>query len=311
MSFSITRKFRICLNLHSTGTLDMSKPGNLQGDEQVALNWKKYLERRDDVDFVHLVAQSRFPEVQYDVVVHFNPFFEPHPKAKNIMYLQNAFPPDQFEGGTVGVFNSNRNKFVGYMFTSEVLKNACADGVVVPFATDPEQFYPQFAPQYTHPVSIVGNDIRGPLVNDRYFSPALPFGLAIYSKTGWAGALAAAWRGGLPQEDLARLYSSTTINLNAHLTDHIQWQTINLRIFDILACGGFVLSDDMPVLRETFGDTIGYTDGYEDEWAKLVYYLNNNDLRYRSANEGREIVLASHTYSHRVSTIMKYFEEAL
>ena len=311
MSTFPLHSLRICLNLFGTGTLDMAKPGNLQGDEQVALNWKKYLERREDVEYVHLTAQSCFDETPYDVVIHFNPFYSPHPTTKNILYIQNAFPAEQYEGGTIGVFNRARPNFDGYMFTSDTLMKACADGAVVPFATDPEVFYPQPDDRFRHPVSIVGNDIRGPVVNERFFSPALQFDLAIYSKTGWAGRLGAAWRGGLPQEDLPRLYSSSLINLNAHISDHITWQTINLRIFDVLACGGFVLSDEMPALREVFGDAIGYTDGYEDEWAKLVHYISDAHIRHECAETGRQIVLSGHTYAHRVTSIMRYLKEVL
>ena len=311
MSFFLQHKLRICLNLYGTGTLDMNKPGNLQGDEQVALNWKKYLERRSDVAYVHLVSQSDFTGIPYDVVIHFNPFYSPHASAKNIMYLQNAFPPEQYEGGTVGVFNKARTNFDGYMFTSDTLMGACLPGAVVPFATDPEVFYPQPKDRFRHPVSIVGNDIRGPIVNERYFCPAIPFGLAIYSKTGWAGRLGTAWRGGLPQEDLPRLYSSSLINLNAHISDHITWQTINLRVYDVLACGGFLLSDDMPALRKVFGDTIAYTDGYEDEWAKLVYYLSDKPRRQASVETGRIIVLNGHTYAHRATAIMQYLKETI
>jgi len=311
MSFFPSHRLRISLNLYGTGTLDMNRPGNLQGDEQVALNWKKYLERLDDVDYVHLVAQSRFDKTPYDVVIHFNPFYAPHATAKNIMYLQNAFPSEHYEGGTIGVFNKARHNFDGYLFTSNRLMKACTDGAVVPFATDPEVFYPQPEDRFRHPVSIVGNDIRGPVVNERYFSPALPFGFVIYSKTGWVGRLGAAWRGGLPQEDLPRLYSSSLINLNAHISDHITWETINLRIYDILACGGFVLSDDMPVLHEVFGDSIGYTDGYEDEWAKLAHYISDERLRCDRAEVGRRIVLGGHTYAHRAAAVMRYLKEIL
>ncbi|MBL0320630.1 MAG: glycosyltransferase family 1 protein, partial [Alphaproteobacteria bacterium] len=259
----------------------------------------------------HLVAQSSFDETVYDAVIHFNPFYAPHKNSKNILYLQNAFPPEQYEGGTIGVFNRARANFDGYMFTSDTLMKACADGAVVPFATDPEMFYPQPDDRYRHTVSIVGNDIRGPVVNERYFSPALPFGLAIYSKTGWAGRLGEAWRGGLPQEDLPRLYSSSIVNLNAHISDHLTWQTINLRIFDVLACGGFILSDDMPALREVFGDAICYTDGYEEEWAKLVCYISDTQKRQACAEAGRKIVLSGHTYAHRAAVIMQYLKETL
>jgi hypothetical protein len=311
MTVCPSHKLRICLNLYGTGTLDMNRPGNVQGDEQVALNWKKYLERREEVAYVHLVAQSLFDGTPYDVVIHFNPFYPSHSNAKNVLYLQNAFPLEHYEGGAIGVFNRVRPNFNGFIFTSNRLMKACVDGAVVPFATDPEVFYPQPDDRFRHSVSIVGNDIRGPVVNERYFSPALPFGLVIYSKTGWSGRLGTAWRGGLLQDDLPRLYSSSLINLNAHISEHITWETINLRIYDILSSGGFVLSDDMPVLHEVFGNAIGYTRGHEDEWAKLALYISDASLRHGCAETGRKIILGGHTYAHRATAIIRYLKEML
>ena len=43
-----------------------------------------------------------------DVLIHFNPALELHPKAKNIWYIQNAYPKETYAGGTIGVFNQYR-----------------------------------------------------------------------------------------------------------------------------------------------------------------------------------------------------------
>jgi spore maturation protein CgeB len=54
--------------------------------------------------------------------------------------------------------------------------------------------------------------------------------------------------------DLPKLYSESQINLNAHISEHLEWETINLRIYDILACGGFIISDYFESLENIFGD---------------------------------------------------------
>jgi len=134
-------------------------------------------------------------------------------------------------------------------------------------------FYPQPTARYAHLVTFVGNDIRGPRVNCRYFVPALPFGLAIYGHKQWAPPLGSACRGKLPESDLPKLYSSAKVTLNAHIEEHIRHDTINLRIYDALACGGFVISDRVASLPAEFGDSVACTEGYEDLWAKLVRFL--------------------------------------
>ena len=86
----------------------------------------------------------------------------------------------------------------------------------------------------------------------------------------WSPPLAQVCHGKLPMPDLPKVYSSVAINLNAHVREHKKWDTINLRVYDALACGGFVLSDELPSLLDTFGDAVVCTRGDEDEWAKLV-----------------------------------------
>jgi spore maturation protein CgeB len=304
------RKWKIGLRLFHINTLDVSKPGNVHGDEVVARGWEKYLLRRDDVESVYVYGASGAIAEELDVLIHFNPFLELHPKVKNILYLQNAFAKEKYPGGTSGVFQEVKSKFDGYLFTSQKLMEVCANGAVVPFATDPEYFYPQPSEVYQHPVSFVGNDIRGPIVNLRYFVPAIPFGLTIYGNL-WSEPLSQVWKGKLPMPDLPKLYTSSLINLNAHILEHIELDTINLRIYDILACGGFILSDYVESISSMFGDAVVCTEGYEDEWAKLVRYLADPEERQRRSQEGRKIVLNDHTYRNRVETLINYLQQVL
>ena len=306
----MTPRLRIGLRLAAAGTLDPAHSGNVQGDEQVALSWKKYLLRDPGVQSVTLFdAASRITD-DLDVLIHFNPFLDTHRKAKNVLYLQNAFPPSDYPGGTAGVFRQVQSRFAGFLFTSSKLMQACADGGVIPFATDPETFYPQPTKAYRIPVAFVGNDIRGGAANYRYFQPAADLGLVIYGNE-WLPPLAGICRGKLPMPDLPKLYSSASINLNAHAAEHAFFGTVNLRIFDVLACGGFVLSDHNEGVLEYFGDSVVCSDGYEDEWAKLVHYLSDPDLRRRRAETGRRIVLESHTYENRVRDLMTYLHATI
>ena len=299
------RGLRIGLLLPAIGTLSAAGGSNMQGDEQVARSWQKYLSRSESVESVTLYGASSPREQQLDVLIHFNPFLELHENAKNILYLQNAFPESRYKGGVLGVFQQVRNRFSGFVFTSRKLMKACTDGAVVPFATDPEVFFPQPSDVYRVPVAFVGNDIRGAAVNQQYLSPAIPLGLVIYGNH-WAPPLSKACRGKLPMEDLPKLYSSALINLNAHLADHIRWETINLRIFDIFACGGFIISDHHPGLFEEFGDCLVYTEGHEGLWAKIVKHLADADDRHKRSTTGREIVLSRHTYAHRAIDLVTY-----
>jgi spore maturation protein CgeB len=303
------KKLRIGILLIEAHSFDPKKPGNIWGDELIARSWQKYLARRDDIETVFLYDRNSIVDENLDVVIHFYPL-TPHPRAKNILYLQNAFDKGKNPGGTAGVFHRVKGDYDGYIFTSQKLMEACAPGAVVPFATDPEFFYPQPSGLYEHPVCFVGNGIRGPAVEQRYYAPALPFGLVIYGNQ-WSPPFTQICRGKLPMPELPKLYSDVAINLNAHIVEHAEYDTINLRIYDILACEGFILSDYVNSVVETFGDTVVTTDGYEDEWAKIVRFLADPSERRRRAQEGRKLVLSNHTYAQRMNIVVNYIREIL
>jgi spore maturation protein CgeB len=310
-------KLRIGLNLSVINTLGAGS-NQVWGDEIIARSWQKYLLRRDDIEYCYLYDSQSKVEEDLDVMIHFHPGLPLYPKTKNILYLQNAFPKKNqqgvtsgwVEGGTLAVFNHIKQYYDGYMFTSQKLMKACASGAVIPFATDTEFFYPQFSEKYNYSVSFVGNNQRSSWVNQRYFYPASPFGLVIYGR-GWQSPLLDYCKGILPMPDLPKLYSSCFINLNAHMEQHAEFGTINLRIYDILACGGFILSDWVDSLETVFEDAVVYTDGYEDEWAKIVYYLSNSEEREKKAKKGMELVKAKHSYAQRMEIFVKYIQEAI
>ncbi|MBP0014396.1 MAG: glycosyltransferase family 1 protein [Roseofilum sp. SBFL] len=306
----MNHKLKIGLRLFQINSIGVGKPGQVQGDEIIARGWQKYLLQHEKVDSVHLYGPKGIIEEDLDVLIHFNPFLDLQENTKNFLYLQNAFSKKNYPRGTVGVFKQVKSKFSGYMFTSKKLMDSCADGAVIPFATDPDFFYPQFSEQFEYPVSFVGNNIRGPVVNLRYLEPALPFGLVMYGNL-WSEPLSSVCQGRLPMPDLPKLYSSCKINLNAHIEEHIELDTINLRIFDILACRGFVMSDYVQSIENYFGNSVVSTAGYEDMWAKLVHYLSEPEERLRRSKEGQKSVLSNHTYANRVQTLLQYLEGAL
>lgn len=307
------RKLRIGLRLVAIGSIDIRKYNNVWGDELIARGWQKYLLRHEAVESVFLYGAQGAIEEELDVLIHFFPGLEFHPQSKNVLYLQNAFPKERVAGGTIGVFRSCAAHYDGFMFPSQRLMEACTPGAVVPFATDPELFFPQPSDFYsTYKVAFVGNNIRSPLVNQRYFASAMPFDLMLYGSDWDRTPLAPVCQGLLPMPELPKLYTSCQINLNAHISQHVEWDTINLRIFDILACGGFILSDPGgDSLEQVFGDTVAYTTGYEDEWAKIAYFLANPEERQRRSQEGQQLVLSNHTYANRVAAVVEYLHELL
>lgn len=309
-------KYRIGLYLYGLNTLDIKTNigQNMQGDEMVANAWKKYLERLDNVEYVKLYSnQNKCDDNNLTHMIYFNPMLnenDKYPYGKNILYFQNAFPSSVYDGGTIGIFNKYKNNFDGYIFLSDKIKKECnTDGCVIPFATDLELLNYCYDQKYEHDISFLGNDIRGIEENEKYFIPATKFNFAIYSKSEWNQPLAKYRIGTLSFEDTKLLYSSSKINLNIHLADHLKYGCINSRIYDILACKSFVLSDYFQELEDIFDDSIGYTIGNSDEIYKINYFLENKDIRLLKAKKGYNIIKSNHTYKQRTNILINYLKE--
>lgn len=301
---------RIGIRLNHIDTFDARRPGNVQGDELIARGWAKALEQRDDVESVRLHGAAQVPDAPLDVMINFSPLPPTTARARNVLYLQNAFPPDEWKGGTVGVFQAVKSLYDGFVFTSVPLMRACAPGAVIPFATDPDFFNFQPDLRLKYKVSFCGNNIRGRQVNQRYLHPAVPYGLALFGNM-WQDELPQVYRGKLPMDLLPVLYSSSAINLNAHIPEHILFQTINLRIYDILACGGFILSDEMAAIEAEFGDAVAMTSGYEDMAAQIERFLGDPVGRMERAERGRRQVVEKHTFHSRAPLLMEYLKQVV
>lgn len=305
------RRLKIGLRAPGLDTLGSQLRGNVQGDEVVARGWLKYLQRRSDVDRAELYGPDGVVAGDLDVLIHFQSGLELQPGIKNLLYLQNAYPKEKYEGGTVGVFQRCKDSYDAYLFTSERLMNACAPGAVIPFATDPEFFFPQVSKDFEFPVSFVGNNIRGKTVNKRYLYPARHHGLVIYGRRWKKWPLKKHALGKLPMPDLPKLYSSCKINLNAHLMEHVEQDTINLRIYDALACKGFLISDHVDSIETVFGDAVICTQGKRDLRRKLRQYLGDPEERRRRADLGHAIVTGAHTYAHRMAVLVPFLRDVV
>ena len=113
------------------------------------------------------------------------------------------------------------------------------------------------------------------------------------------------YTGGLSYgEPLAALYHSSAVNLN--ITNRAYTCGIPLKVWDILACGGFLISNyqaDFDGLLEPGRDFVMY--GSLDELAELAgYYLEHNEERGKMAREARERVLAEHNWQRRAESIL-------
>ena len=107
--------------------------------------------------------------------------------------------------------------------------------------------------------------------------------------------------------DLHALLSSAKIVLNITRTDFFGAETgVNLRIFEALAAGCFLLTDHCEEIAELFivGHEIETYRSSGELAEKVAYYLNNDDKRLEIAHNGHQIFLSKHTWKARIEKNM-------
>ena len=109
--------------------------------------------------------------------------------------------------------------------------------------------------------------------------------------------------------ELADYYRRCPVSLN---TTSIQMpNTVNQRVFDCPAAGGFLLTDAQPDLAELFDVTeeaACYTS--LDECSEMFgYYRDHPAVRKEMAAKARKRVLGEHTYQHRLRQIAALVKE--
>jgi len=110
-------------------------------------------------------------------------------------------------------------------------------------------------------------------------------------------------------DELPLFYRCCLVNINI---TSLQMPTgVNQRVFDVPACGGFLLTDYRESLRELFRvgeEVVVYRS--PDEIEDLVrYYLSHEAERRKVVQRARERVLGEHTYKARVEKIVKTMRE--
>lgn len=105
-------------------------------------------------------------------------------------------------------------------------------------------------------------------------------------------------------EEVAKRFGNSKIVFNIAMKDDI-----NMRCFEALGSGSFLLTDRIPHIEELFEDKkhLVLYDGLDDMVEKANYYLKHDDERNAIAQAGYEHVMANHTIQHRVNVMLKEF----
>ena len=143
----------------------------------------------------------------------------------------------------------------------------------------------------------------------------LPLEPLVAGDEGWRQALGPEgpwrWHPALDYgRDLPRFYAAARINFNC--TSRQMKGAVNQRVFDVPACGGFLLTDAGPQLAGLFepGLESAVFDRPEDIEDLARRWLADEPGRRALAQRARKRVLAEHTYEHRLRTLVETMRAA-
>ncbi len=135
-----------------------------------------------------------------------------------------------------------------------------------------------------------------------------PLGMSAWGDQGWrlAAPRGVRWMGPAGhRSEINRVYSSSLVNVD--IGRIYQDDIVTMRVFDVLACGGFLLAQHSPDLERCFrvGEEIESYSSLDELRAKVRYYLANPAARARLASAGRRAVGERHTFEHRLDRILE------
>lgn len=175
-----------------------------------------------------------------------------------------------------------------------------------PIAANAERFTPgersaEDLSRYGCDYCFTGNRFGDPRGIESMLSPEkLPWSFRIFG-SGWEDhpRLSAYAAGRVAYDQMPRIYRSVKILLDDATPSTREAGSVNSRVFDALAAGCLVLTDNAKGAAETFGGLLPVFEDKASLQALLRKYLENEPLRRETATALREQVLENHTYAAR------------
>jgi len=115
----------------------------------------------------------------------------------------------------------------------------------------------------------------------------------------------------LKPKEWIKIFSSSPINIVIHFQDGetLCYQAAP-RVYEVLACQGFLLVDDQRDVQSLFqdGKHLVIFKNTEDLRKKITYYLKQPEERKKIASQGYEETVHKHTYLHRLKEMFSVIE---
>lgn len=280
------------------------------GDLPYARAMRRQLEGRGHPCLIQTLDHwDGFEGLRYDVAIHLKGLTPYTPKPGQFNVLWNISHPEKLSPEECDKYDL---VFVASERWAEHLEKQTTTPIItLQQATDPEIFFPEQDPAHVRDLVFVGNSRK---VERRILRDLLPttHDLAVWGGD-WENLIDRKYVAGahLPNDQVRKAYSSARIVLNDHWDDMREHGFVSNRIYDALACGALVISDHLPELEQNFGDAI-VTYRTPGELQRLVeHYLASPREREHKGRRGRELVLAKHTFEHRMDVMLREIMQRL
>lgn len=265
------------------------------GDFYVAEGLKKEFEKKGYIVKIQMLSEwNDSSDSIGDTVIVLRGLSYYKPKVQHFNIMWNISHSD--------LVSLNEYELYDYVFiASKYWTEQLKDKVKVPVecmwqCTDINKFYPEYNEKYKSDLLFVGNSRK---VYRKILKDLLPteHNLSVYGAD-WGGLINKKYIKGdhIPNDELHQAYSSCKILLNDHWEDMREKGFISNRIFDGLACGAYIISDEVSGLDELFKGRVS-TYSTVDELNTLIDDALNNPKKVSNDISG-------HTYEDRVNQFM-------
>ncbi|MFI5009030.1 MAG: glycosyltransferase [Solirubrobacterales bacterium] len=292
----------------------------LWGDLHFAESLARELRRRDHRALVQTLDEWEDEAgLTCDVVVHLKGLSRFHPKPGQFNVLWSISHPAELASEECDGYDLVA--VASPLFAERLRERTRTPVVVLEQATDSWVMYPEArgerggneevsgANGLAHELVYVANS-RGVLRPIAAELQGTKRDLAIWG-SGWEGLIDTTRVVGehVPNSELRHVYGSAGIVLNDHWEDMREHGYISNRIYDALACGALVLSDDVPGLTERFGEAVAIYRSAEELHESIERLLADPRELRRRGELGRATVLSEHTFAHRVDELLAIVAE--
>lgn len=212
---------------------------------------------------------------------------------------------DDYHKGYIDALTFVQSRISGYFFLEDFLTKDLIDALTNAYPVTPNTDGAESA-AYIYSQYFLGRKATSIERHDLLDALSQKFPVTVYTHERPLDLPATIYGGKIDYYDsMPYVFRQSRINLNITLKT-IQ-TGIPLRAWDILGCGGFLLSNYQEELCSYFipGEDFVYYESIEDAVEKVHYYLEHEKERMEICQNGLKKVASNHTYYDRTGDMLK------